>query len=649
MEDFNKEKNENGFTPNYTPLDRWADNGSAAAQSGTGAPAGFGSDNGAAGAAPQGSGYAAGQPTVQGTERQPAPAVNAQNGANTGDAQSAAAPNFVGGAAQPSAPHENGFNAQQAQPQFAAHQAQPQFAPARDPQFAGASAGAQDPAGGARPAPGAYAHTPGAQGAYAQNPGTQGAYAQPQSAAQGAPAQQTAAPRSGAAGAPGGYTVNRESGEYRYVPPFEQGAYDPNPHAAHHSGAGFAPQQPPMPPRPPKEKKHREKGGRRFSTAAIVLILCAAVLLSFGSGMAGALIVGSDSAENSTSTGTSSGDGGTTVIYKTPVTTDTSEGSGLSDVCGLVSDSVVEITTEYQKTYGNFQYVNGGAGSGVIISTDGYIITNNHVITDEDTGKVADTVTVRLTDSTEYTAKVIGHDPDSDIAVIKIDAKDLTAATLGTSGSLKVGEQVIAVGNPLGELGGTVTSGIISSTNREITVDNNIMNLIQIDAAINPGNSGGGLFNMKGELIGIVNAKSTGSNVEGLGFAIPIDEAGKVAEELMSNGYVSGKTYIGISLTDVTDSFTAYYYFHSQNTGVYITQVQEGYNDSALKYGDRILAIDGEEVASSSDVKEAVKGHSVGDTLKFTLSRDGKTKEVDVKCYEYVPDSDVTFGDSAQG
>ncbi len=263
MEDFNKEKNENGFTPNYTPLDRWADNGSAAAQSGTGAPAGFGSNNGAQGAAPQNNGYAAGQPTAQSAE-QPAPAVNAQNGANTDAAQSDPAPNFTGGAAQPTVPRDGGFNAQQAQPQFAAHQAQPQFAPARDPQFAGASAGAQDPAGGARPAPGAYAHTPGAQGAYAQNPGTQGAYAQPQSAAQGAPAQQTAAPRSGAAGAPGGYTVNRESGEYRYVPPFEQGAYDPNPHAAHHSGAGFAPQQPPMPPDRPRKRNTEKRAADVF-------------------------------------------------------------------------------------------------------------------------------------------------------------------------------------------------------------------------------------------------------------------------------------------------------------------------------------------------------------------------------------------------
>ena len=438
-----------------------------------------------------------------------------------------------------------------------------------------------------------------------------------------------------------GFSVNRDSGEYRYVPPFAQG-YDP------HAQQRFTPPQPPKPEKPAKEKKH--KSGRRFSTAAIVLIVCATVLLSFGSGMAGALIVGNTSqSSGGTSAVSGSSDSGA-VIYKSPVTVDEDEDAeGLSGLCALVSDSVVEISTEFQKSYGNFQYVNGGAGSGVIISADGYIITNNHVITDESTGKLADSVKVRLTDSSEYDAKVVGHDSDSDIAVIKIEANNLSPAVLGSSDSLKVGEQVIAVGNPLGELGGTVTGGIISATNREISVDSNMMNLIQIDAAINPGNSGGGLFNMKGELIGIVNAKSTGSDVEGLGFAIPIDEAGRVAEELISNGYVSGKSYVGISLTDITDSFTAYYYFKNQSTGVYITQVQEGYNDGVLQYGDRIAAIDGTEISSSADVKEIVKEHKVGDEMTFTVSRNGKMTDVTVKCYEYVPRSDVSFGSESAG
>jgi len=224
-----------------------------------------------------------------------------------------------------------------------------------------------------------------------------------------------------------------------------------------------------------------------------------------------------------------------------------------------------------------------------------------------------------------------------------VDGKGLSAARVGNSDSIKVGEQVIAVGNPLGELGGTVTSGIVSATNREINVENNKMTLIQIDAAINPGNSGGGLFNTKGELIGIVNAKTTDVTVEGLGFAIPVNEAVNVAEELEKHGYVTGKTHIGISLTDVTDSFTAYYYFRSESTGVYITSVQEGYNEDVLEYGDRITAINDVEVSSTADVKEIVSESKVGDKLIFTVSRQGKLKDVEVTCYEYVPQEDVSF------
>ncbi len=425
-----------------------------------------------------------------------------------------------------------------------------------------------------------------------------------------------------------GYNYNQNSGEYRYVPPM----------APHNNVPGTTTPPPPHRPdmgvgQPAAAGGKKEKSGRTFSTGAIVLIICACVLLSFGAGMLGAMLVGTGSVDSS---------GDPMVIYKNndsknDAAEDTVDDTSLVGVCAMVSDSVVEITTEYKTSYGNYQYVNEGAGSGVIISDNGYIITNNHVVTDTQSGDVADGVKVRLTDGTEYDAEVIGHDSDTDIAIIKIEAENLSAATVGDSDTLKVGEQVIAVGNPLGELGGTVTRGIISATNREISVDNNRMTLIQIDAAINPGNSGGGLFNMKGELIGVVNAKSTGVDVEGLGFAIPVNEAIDVAGELRTNGYVSGRTYIGISLTDVTDSFTAYYYFRSENAGVYISQVQDGYNDGVLKYGDRITAIDGDEVSSSQDVKDAVKSHKVGDKMKFAISRQGKLIEVEVTCYEYVP------------
>ena len=214
------------------------------------------------------------------------------------------------------------------------------------------------------------------------------------------------------------------------------------------------------------------------------------------------------------------------------------------------------------------------------------------------------------------------------------------------SSKLVVGQDVIAIGNPLGSLGGTVTTGIISALDREIDVGGTMMNLLQTNAAVNPGNSGGGLFNMSGELVGIVNAKSSGENVEGLGFAIPSNDASKVAEELMTNGYVTGKAYIGVSLYYASDSYTAYRNFRNSSPGLYIAQVVEGYNDDVLKFGDRIIAVDGTEVSSADDVKAIVKKCEIGSTLKFSLYRDGKLIEVDVKCYEYKPEkTDVDFSE----
>ena len=243
----------------------------------------------------------------------------------------------------------------------------------------------------------------------------------------------------------------------------------------------------------------------------------------------------------------------------------------------------------------------------------------------------------------------MGKDADSDIAVINITPDEkLSFAVFGDSDKLTVGEEVIAVGNPLGELGGTVTNGIISALDREINVDGTNMNLLQTNAAINPGNSGGGLFNMKGELVGVVNAKSSGSGIEGLGFAIPANDAFKVAEQLMENGYVTGKVYLGVSFYEATDAFTAYRYFKSQATGLYVAELVEGYNDQVLKYGDRIVAIDGDEVNEFSQIKDLLKEHSVGDVLKFTIHRGGKLMEVEVTCYEYVPeDVNVDFAEES--
>lgn len=408
-----------------------------------------------------------------------------------------------------------------------------------------------------------------------------------------------------------------ESGEYRYRPPY----------AAPELGGNDS-------------KRRKEKQRKKKSGGGIALIVAAALLLSFGTGLGGAYF-GISLAEGAGSSGNDP-----LVIHKTAVIADADgneiKGALTQDqVYDIVQNSVVEITTDFLTSYGNFQYVNSGAGSGVIISEDGYIVTNNHVITSDN--KVADTVKVRLTNGTEYEAKVIGRDEDSDVALLKIEAEDLTYAVFGDSEMLKVGEQVMAVGNPLGQLGGTATSGIVSATDREITVDNTVMTLIQIDAAINPGNSGGGLFNMKGELVGIVNAKSTGTEIEGLGFAIPINDASHVIEELKTNGYVTGKSFVGVNLFDATDSYTAYRYFRSQATGVYVMKVVEGYNDAVLQVGDRVIAVDGSEITSASDVEDIITEHEVGDVLTFTIYRGGQMMEVQVTCYEYTPDTDVTF------
>ncbi len=449
-----------------------------------------------------------------------------------------------------------------------------------------------------------------------------------------------------------------EGGEYRYKPPYA--AYGSNTTGESRTAEqSFTPEREEVREEkqeaPEKKKKKEKKEKRGISAVAISLMLCACILVSFGAGFGGAYLYGALFAGGTASSGTadatqSSSEGGATlnddgqiVIYQSvPIVDqngDTLEATlTVSDVTNAVADSVVEITTEYTSSYGYYQYVTSGAGSGVIVSADGYLITNNHVIVD-DSGDVADLITVRLRNGDEYEAKCVGTDSESDIAVLKIEASDLTFAVMGDSSELSVGDGVVAVGNPLGELGGTVTDGIISATSREIDVDGTTMTLLQTNAAINPGNSGGGLFNMRGELIGIVNAKSSGTGIEGLGFAIPVNVALDVFNQICEHGYVTGRTYIGVVFVEVDDAFDAYRYFKSKSTGVYVYEAEEGYNDGVLKYGDRVIAINGEEITSYDDIKTKVKSSAVGDVLTFSIYRDGKLKEVEVTCYEYVPET----------
>lgn len=294
----------------------------------------------------------------------------------------------------------------------------------------------------------------------------------------------------------------------------------------------------------------------------------------------------------------------------------------IAEIAAKVQSAVVEVTTETVTTDSRLkQYVSKGAGSGVIFRQDGYIVTNNHVI--DSAGKI----TVTLHDGASYEASVIGTDEQTDLAVLKIDAENLDIAQFGDSSSLIVGQTAVAIGNPLGTLGGTVTNGIISALDREITIDSETMTLLQTNAAVNPGNSGGGLFDANGALIGIVNAKSSGENLEGLGFAIPVDTVKTVITDLVQTGYVRGRVDTGLTLIDITDSVTAMQYRVSYY-GVYVYSVDNDSPayESGIRSGDCILTLDGTEISSCAEFNRLIRGHSVGDSITLTVLRSRQSR-----------------------
>lgn len=319
------------------------------------------------------------------------------------------------------------------------------------------------------------------------------------------------------------------------------------------------------------------------------------------------------------------------VLYQS-VQTENVEVSDVKAVAKSCSPSVVEIKTESVSTHSFFSNaISSGAGSGVILSKDGYIVTNHHVI------EGANKVTVTTSDGQTFDAKLIGSDQSSDLAVIKVEAENLTPAIQGTSASLEVGDSAVAIGNPLGELGGTVTNGIISALDREVTIDNQTMHLLQTNAAINPGNSGGGLFNSKGELIGIVNAKSSGENIEGLGFAIPIDRAKPIIENLIQNGYVKDRAALGVSLSSSENPFD-----NSQT--IYISGLVKGgaAEKAGLKVGDQILQIDDVDITSVSQLKEIITSHKAGDRITVTVLRSNQIGNISVTLQETQENTEIS-------
>ncbi len=300
-----------------------------------------------------------------------------------------------------------------------------------------------------------------------------------------------------------------------------------------------------------------------------------------------------------------------------------------SSVVGVINKTKVQAQRYYDPFSGRYYYyenpnqqndtVEQGSGSGIIISETGYIVTNQHVISG------ASEISVILNTGEEIVAALVGEDEKTDLAVLKIETDiKLNPAALGDSTKVKVGELAVAIGNPLGqELAGTVTAGVVSAVNRTMTVDQRTYNLIQTDAAINSGNSGGALFNKYGEVIGINSIKILSTGVDGIGFAIAISEAKPIIEDLMSNGYVTGRPLVGINVQE-----TKY--------GLFVASVQENTGAAAagLKEGDLIVKVEGKSVKTSTALNEIRDTKKPGETLKFSIMRDGEMKDIDVTLSE---------------
>lgn len=368
--------------------------------------------------------------------------------------------------------------------------------------------------------------------------------------------------------------------------------------------------------RPPK----KQRGG---AAKIVALCLVCALLGGLAGGAGFKLIGGRLSSETTIYTGSR------TAAAVDTVTADTHTLLTLPEIYSSYVNSTVGISVDIVSTNIFGQTVTGAAaGSGFVITSDGYIATNYHVIED------ANTITVSFVDGKSYPAVLVGGDSENDIAVLKIDAADLVPVVLGDSKAMQVGEQVAAIGNPLGELTFTLTSGYVSALDRSITMsDGTVMTMMQTDTAINSGNSGGPLFNMYGEVIGITSAKYSGTSssnatIEGIGFAIPINNVVDLMKDIMENGYVTGKPFLGVSVKTVDTGAQEY----GIPAGAKVALVTPGLcaDKAGLKEGDIITAVGDKTIASSSELIAAKNTYKAGDTATFTVYRDGKTLTLDI-------------------
>ncbi|WP_409968572.1 trypsin-like peptidase domain-containing protein [Bengtsoniella intestinalis] len=384
----------------------------------------------------------------------------------------------------------------------------------------------------------------------------------------------------------------------------------------------------PVPTDEVKDEFEYEKPRRRKHKGSALKIACLALCFALIGGSVGAGVVwmamdGNTTAGNTTAVAVS--DRVVAEVTQTSVT-----GTSLltdSQVYAANVDSVVSINTTATTNYFGQAVEVASAGSGFIITTDGYIVTNYHVVED------STAVSITLNDNSQYEATVIGYDEDYDLAVLKIDATGLQAVTLGDSDSLSVGDRVLAIGNPLGELTFSMSGGMVSSVNRAINVSGTPFNMIQTDAAINPGNSGGPLFNSYGEVVGIVSAKysadSSGNSVEGLGFAIPMNDVKVMIEDIITNGYVTNKPYLAVTAGSINDSMSAQM---GLPVGLYLYTVEEGgaANLAGLQTGDVITKVGDVDITSLEDFSSAKRSYVSGDVATFEFYRDGVLMSTEV-------------------
>ena len=385
-------------------------------------------------------------------------------------------------------------------------------------------------------------------------------------------------------------------------------------------------QQPPA--QPPKPKKT----GARLVALALCFSLLGSVLGAGGVLLASRFIA--DKAEPVDQENLSlmlQGQRASSVIET--VNVDTSRQMTAAEVYAANVNSTVGITTSITTNFWGYQSTAAAAGSGFIISNDGYILTNYHVIED------SSSITITLYNGETYDGKIVGYDESNDIAVLKIDGENLTPVVLGDSDNLNVGDQVVAIGHPLGELTFSLTAGTISAKDREVTLSGNItMNLLQTDCAINSGNSGGALFNLYGEVIGVTNAKyssssSTQASIDNIGFAIPMNHIRSIVESIIEKGYLS-KPYIGVSVTDVSAESR----FYGLPQGAAVRAVAEGgpAEKAGVQTGDIILAVNGTEITGSTALVKQISAVQIGSALNLTVYRQGETLELTVTVEEQI-------------